>query len=111
MKLETINTGSVAGSEVAQLYLGQAEVPEGLQSAKIQLAGFEKVKDLQPGESREVTIHVSQRSLSYWNANQETLYENADGTKDKWTVAKGTRTIWVGAASDDLRLNANITID
>ena len=104
------NTGSVAGSEVAQLYLGQAEVPEGLQSAKIQLAGFEKVKDLQPGEAREVTIHVSQRSLSFWNSTQETLNENADGTKDKWTVAKGTRTVYVGA-SDNLILNADITVN
>ena len=28
------------------------------------LAGFEKVRDLEPGESRQVTIHVNERSMS-----------------------------------------------
>lgn len=104
------NTGDVAGSEVAQVYLGEAVVPEGIQSAKVQLAGFEKIRDIEPGESREVTIHVSQRSLSYWNSNQEELTEREDGTKDKWTVAEGARTIYVGAASDNLILNAEVEV-
>ena len=105
------NTGDVVGSEVAQLYLGEAEVPDGLQSSKYTLAGFEKVKDLQPGESREVTIHLSERELSYWNSYQEELTEREDGTKDKWTVAEGTRTIYVGAASDNLILKSEITVE
>jgi beta-glucosidase-like glycosyl hydrolase len=104
------NTGDVAGDEVAQIYLGEAEVPEGIQSSKYTLAGYQKVKDIQPGETREVTIHVSERSLSYWNSNQTELTEREDGTKDKWTVATGTRTIYVGAASDDLILQEDITI-
>ena len=104
------NTGDVTGSEVAQVYLGQAEVPEGIQSAKVQLAGFEKVQDIAPGESREVTIHVSERSLSYWNSNQEELNEREDGTKDKWTIATGTRTIYAGAASNDLPLSQDVEI-
>lgn len=104
------NTGDVAGSEVVQVYLGEADVPEGIQSAKYQLAGYEKVKDIQPGESREVTIHVTERSLSYWNSNQEALNVNSDGTKDKWTVAEGSRAIYVGAASDDLRMSATVNV-
>lgn len=104
------NTGDVTGSEVAQVYLGEAQLPEGLQSAKVQLAGFEKVRDIEPGESREVTIHVSERALSYWNSNQEELTEREDGTKDKWTLATGARTIYVGAASDNLILNAEIEV-
>ncbi len=104
------NTGDVAGSEVAQVYLGEANVPEGIQTSKYALAGYQKVKDLQPGETREVTIHVSERSLSYWNSNQEELNVNPDGTKDKWTVAEGSRTIYVGAASDDLILSKQVTV-
>ena len=65
------NTGDVAGDEVAQVYLGAAEVPNGVQMAEKQLAGFARVEDLQPGESREVSISISQRSLSYWNTNGE----------------------------------------
>ena len=104
------NTGDVAGSEVAQVYLGEAQLPEGLQSAKVQLAAFEKVRDLEPGESREVTLHVNERSLSYWNSDQEELTEREDGTKDKWTVATGARTIYVGAASDNLPLSAEVEV-
>ncbi len=104
------NTGNVAGSEVAQVYLGEAKVPAKIQSSKYQLAGYEKVKDLQPGETRKVSIHVTERSLSYWNSNQSELNKNSDGTKDKWTVATGARTIYVGAASDDLKLQANVNV-
>ena len=76
------NTGDVAGSEVAQVYLGEAQVPEGIQTSKYALAGYEKVKDIQPGETREVTVHVSGRSLSYWNSNQEELKcKRKDGHK------------------------------
>ena len=105
------NIGDVTGSETAQLYLGEAEVPDGLQSSKYTLAGFEKVKDLEPGESREVTIHVPERELSYWNTDQEELNEREDGTKDKWTVATGERTIYVGAASDNLILQETVDVE
>ncbi|MDY3766944.1 MAG: glycoside hydrolase family 3 C-terminal domain-containing protein [Lachnospiraceae bacterium] len=105
-----INTGDVAGTEIAQVYLGEAEVPEGVQMAKYQLCGYEKIKDVEPGESRTVTVHVDERSLSYWYTDSEAI-ERADGTKDKWTVAEGTRTIYVGAASDDLILESDITVE
>ena len=35
---------------------------------------------------------------------------NSDGTKDKWTVAEGSRAIYVGAASDDLSLNTTVEV-
>ena len=105
------NTGDVAGSEVAQVYLGEADVPEGIQTSEYALAGYEKVKDIQPGESREVTIHISERSLSYWNSNQEELNVNEDGTKDKWTVAEGARTIYVGASSDNLLMQKEVNVE
>lgn len=105
------NTGKVTGSETAQVYLGKANVPDKIQSSKYQLAGYQKVKNLRPGETRKVTIHVSERSLSYWNSNQETLNVNSDGTKDKWTVAEGERSIYVGAASDDLKMSKTVEVE
>ena len=111
------NTGDVAGDEVVQLYLGQADMsnlPEGIQSAELQLAGYERVKDLQPGESRTVTLHVTQRSLSFWNStlSDDELIEFPDGTKGKWTVAEGERTIYVGSSSDtdDLVLQETVNV-
>lgn len=107
------NTGDVTGSETAQVYLGEVEVPENIMIAKYQLAGFTKVKDLEPGESRTVTVHIDQRSLSYWDVNidDENMYQREDGTQDKWTVAAGERTIYVGAASDNLILSENVTVE
>lgn len=104
------NTGDVAGTEIAQVYLGEAKVPEGVQMAKYQLCGYEKIKDMEPGESRTVTIHVDERSLSYWYTDGEEV-EREDGTKDKWTVAEGTRKIYVGAASDDLILESDLNVE
>lgn len=104
------NTGSFIGLESAQVYLGEIEVPDGVQMAKYQLAGFVKVHDLLPGRSETVTVHIDQRSLSYWDSALDTLYERADGTSDKWTLAEGTRMVYVGASSDDFRLSQRITI-
>lgn len=104
------NTGEVAGSETAQIYLGQAEVPAGIQSSKIALAAFQKVKDLAPGETREVTIHVGERQLSYWNANQTELNVREDGTSDKWTVATGTRSFYVAASADQLLYDVPVDV-
>lgn len=104
------NTGDTVGTEIAQVYLGEVEVPEGVQMAKYQLCGYEKIKDMEPGESRTVTVHVDERSLSYWYTDGEEI-EREDGTKDKWTVAEGTRKIYVGAASDNLLLESDITVE
>ncbi len=66
------NTGAVAGSEVAELYVAPsaASVPRPAHELK----GFTRVS-LQPGESKEVTISVPAEDLAYW-----------DPTTKKWTV-------------------------
>lgn len=102
------NTGDVTGSEIAQVYLGEAQVPEGVQMAKKQLCGFARIEALAPGESRNVTIAIPERSFCYWNTAQE-LVSRADGTKDKWVKAAGTRKVMVGPSSDILPLIAEIT--
>ena len=103
------NTGSVTGSETAQLYLGAAQVPDGVQMAKKQLAGYVRVEDLAPSETRTVNITVDNRALCYWNSNSA-LVSREDGTEDKWTLATGSRSIMVGAASDDVRLNQTVNV-
>ena len=55
------NTGSINGSEVAQLYLAFPE--EANQSPKI-LRGFERVY-LAVGESKTATLPLTQRDISY----------------------------------------------
>lgn len=99
------NTGDVTGSEIAQIYLGAAKVPEYVQMAEYQLAAFERIEDLKPGESREVTTKVTARSLSYWDAQADVEEGN-----EKWVVAEGERTIYVGSSSDHLLLNETVEV-
>ena len=92
------NTGSVAGAEVAQLYVGEqnAPVPRPIRELK----GFQKIY-LQPGQSQTVTLQLNQRSFAYWNTNVE-----------KWDAPKDTYNIWVGSSSQlsDLTLQGQVSV-
>lgn len=89
------NTGAVAGSEVAQLYVSYPK--EASQPPK-QLRGFEKVS-LQPGEEKSVTFSVRRRDLSHW-----------DVVAQKWALASGEYTFSVGASSRDLKGSVKLTV-
>jgi beta-glucosidase len=80
------NTGSVAGADAAQVYVGPGPNVDGVQQAVRALRGFERI-ELQPGEIRHVTIHLDQRSFQYW-----------DEKTQQWVTNWGDRMIWVGDA-------------
>lgn len=80
-----------------------------MQSAEKQLAGFIRVKNLQPGETRPVSVLIDPRMLMSWDPAQ-TLQVRPDGTKDKWVRVTGEREILVGASSTDIRLREKTTI-
>jgi beta-glucosidase len=79
------NTGSRAGAEVPQLYVG---MPAQTGEPPKQLKGYRKVA-LQAGESKTVTMSLGQRAFSYWGAGG-------------WSVAKGCYRIMVGSSSRDI---------
>jgi beta-glucosidase len=68
------NTGSRAGAEIVQVYLG---FPKAAGSAPKQLKGFEKVR-LEPGKSRTVHIALDADAFDYW-----------DEQRNGWTKAAG----------------------
>lgn len=95
------NTGSVKGSEVAQIYVGFPETENlygGYRSPKV-LKGFVKVKDLQPGESREVNYTFKDEHFSFWDVNSAS-----------WKIDAGEYKIMVGSSSRDIRLNTVIEL-
>lgn len=89
------NTGNLAGSEVAQLYVS---FPEAAGKPLRELRGFEKVK-LAPGETKEVEFQLRRRDLSVWDVEAQ-----------EWAVLKGSYGMHVGASSRDLKGSGSLTV-
>lgn len=90
------NSGSVAGAEVAQLYLS---LPSGAPATPPkQLRGFQKLF-LEAGASGTVTFNLRKKDLSYW-----------DVPSQNWIVPSGTFGVSVGASSRDLRLTGSFDV-
>lgn len=94
--LTVTNTGKRAGAEIVQLYVAKpgAEVLRPAQELK----GFAKVQ-LQPGESKTVTILLDDKAFRYWNTKT-----------DSWEVEGGSYELRVGASSADIRLTAVVEV-
>ena len=90
------NTGSVAGAEIAQLYVAKPDATV-FRPAK-ELKGFTKVF-LKAGESKTVTIPLDDKTFRYWNV-----------ATDRWEVEGGSYQLLVGANVQDIRLTAEITL-
>ena len=92
------NTGSAAGAEVVQVYLG---IPAAGQPPK-RLVGFSKVH-LEPGESQRVEIvlnpEATVKPFSVWD------YELGE-----FTIPVGDFTVYVGTSSEDTPFAHTVTI-
>jgi beta-glucosidase len=90
------NTGSVAGAEVAQLYVSDPKCSV-MRPVK-ELKGFDKIV-LQPGESRQVSITVPVSSLAFYSE------------KDKnWVIEPGKFDLLINSSSADKQLSQTITV-
>jgi len=90
------NSGGVAGDDVPQLYthLVGSDLPQPV----VKLAAFQRIT-LEPGQSTTVTFDLPAQRLSYY-----------DETVHKFVVKPGTVDVMVGAASDDIRAKAKLTV-
>lgn len=65
VQVTVTNTGKFNGKDVVQLYV---KAPKGeLDKPERELKGFAKTKELAPGESCTVTIHIAESSLASYN--------------------------------------------
>lgn len=90
------NTGNVAGSEIAQLYVGDREST--IFRPVKELKGFKKIY-LKPGEEQAITITLNKRAFAFFNVN----------TND-WCVESGDFDIYVGASSADIKLTGSVKV-
>jgi beta-glucosidase-like glycosyl hydrolase len=89
------NTGSVAGADVAQMYVGD---PAASQDPPEQLRGFDRVT-LSPGQSTTVSFPLTVHDLASWS-----------GTDNQWEAQAGTYSIKVGDASNNLPLTGSTSL-
>jgi hypothetical protein len=89
------NTGSVAGADVAQMYVGD---PAASQDPPQQLAGFQRAT-LNPGQSATVSFPLTVHDLASWSA--------ADNA---WEAQAGTYSISVGDSSASLPLTGSTSL-
>ena len=60
------NTGSVVGDEVVQVYLSAVDSRVDPRPIK-ELIGFKRVKNIQPGEKREIELSIPWERLAYYD--------------------------------------------
>ncbi len=97
VSFDITNTGSVAGAEVAQVYVGNPDL--GFMRSKIELKGFKKVF-LKPGETASVSVELGDRSFSIFDVNT-----------NRYEKVKGNYQVMVAASVKDIRLSESIEVD
>ena len=97
VSLTVKNTGAMAGDEVVQVYISKpdARIFRPMQELK----GFARVH-LEAGESKLVSIPLDDKAFRYWN-----------DPAGHWAVEGGSYTVRVGACSEDIRLEATVTVE
>jgi beta-glucosidase len=93
------NTGTVAGDDVPQVYLGApASPPAGVAFASKALAAYSRIT-LGPGQSKQVFLHVPLRQLQYW-----------DTAANSWRTATGQRPVYVADNERSVKLTGTVTV-
>jgi beta-glucosidase-like glycosyl hydrolase len=98
VSFDVTNTGTVAGTTVAQLYVAPPGAGTG-DTISEQLAGFQKTKLLQPGQTQRITLQVKISSLSQW-----------DETSLKQVVANGAYQFRVATDAANAVGSATVTV-
>ena len=96
VSLTVTNTGSVAGTEIVQLYVAKKN-SELFRPAK-ELKGFARVT-LAPGEKQRITITLDDKAFRFWNVKT-----------NRWEIEGGEYELLVGASVEDIRLCEAISV-
>ena len=90
------NTGKVAGSEVAQVYVTDNECS--VVRPEKELKGFDKVF-LNPGETKTLSVRLAEEAFRFYSLG-----------KHDFVVEPGVFTVSVGSSSADIRLTGTLSL-
>lgn len=76
------NTGDKAGKDVVEVYYNPPYTDGGIEKASKNLAGFEKTKELQPGESQKVTVKFDDDDMASYDYKDAKAYVLEKGDYD-----------------------------
>jgi beta-glucosidase len=97
VRVEVTNTGTVAGDEIAQLYVSAQG--SAVERAARDLKGFQRVH-LDPGQTETVSFGLTAQDLAYYDVG-----------RSAWVVEPIEYVISVGASSRDLPLSATVYVE
>jgi beta-glucosidase len=95
--VDITNTGKIAGKEIVQVYVHDQK--SDLVRPEKELKGFAKV-ELQPGETRSVSIQLDFRSFAYYHPEYK-----------QWITEDGDFDLLIGASSTDIRCRLTVTLE
>ena len=105
VKVTVTNTGDRAGKDVVQLYYTAPYIAGEIEKSSVELGAFAKTKELQPGESEEVTLTIPVSDMASYDATSSMPRTPSPATRfptsspvampltaSAWTAATPTRT-------------------
>ena len=95
------NTGDKAGKDVVEVYYNPPYTDGGIEKASKNLAGFEKTKELQPGESQKVTVKFDDDDMASYD------YKGAKA----YMLEKGDYDISIQSDSHTVIADQKVTVD
>ena len=98
VNIEVTNSGSVAGREVVQIYVGAPDVK--LEKPEEELTAFGKTKLLQPGETETMTFTIQSKDIASFNEDNSS-----------WIIEPGTYNLKAGVSCLNIMHKSNFVVD
>jgi beta-glucosidase len=96
VSFDVANTGSRAGAEVSQIYIGDSH--SGVPRPAKELKGLAKT-ELRPGQTKRVVVILDERAFSYYDAKAK-----------QWCTEPGKFDVLVGRSSEQIELQGDVSI-
>ena len=96
LSFQLVNEGEMDAEEVVQLYVHR--IDSSVEWPEKELKAFQRVR-LKAGERKKVSLEIPMDDLRYWNE-----------ATNAWDLEHGRLQLLLGAASDDIRQTAEVTI-